>query len=86
MYFKKFSCSSSLKTSVIYIILSFSVNPTISTCLSISGLHIFLSIALADGLQWNLRREDTLGTALLSSLRRLSSSRRLLIYLPCIPP
>ena len=28
-------------------------------------------------LQWNLRREDTLGTALLSSLRRLSSSWRL---------
>ena len=29
-------------------------------------------------LQWNLRREDTLGTVFLSSLRRLSSSQRLL--------
>ena len=35
--------------------------------------------------KWNLRREDTLGTALLSSLRRLSSSRRLFNILPCMP-
>ena len=37
-------------------------------------------------LQWNLRREDTSGTALLSSLRRLSSSRRLFNICPVSPP
>ena len=37
-------------------------------------------------IQWNLRREDTLGTALLSSLRRLSSSRRLFNICLVSPP
>ena len=32
-------------------------------------------------LQWNLRRKDTLGTALLSFLQRLSFSRRFMKYL-----
>ena len=38
------------------------------------------------GIQWNLRRQDTLGTALLSSLRRLSSSRRLFNICLVSPP
>ena len=54
------------------------------TCVQI--LPLWFASLRSEEVQWNLRREDTLGTALLSSLRRLSSSRRLFNICLVSPP